>query len=92
MAKQKPKRAPLATANCIECGAPLQASITVYLSDVAVRQDGTVSTFRIDNREGLSDDFEAAISELVESAEGDELRIYCENDHVHGEEGEGDKS
>jgi hypothetical protein len=66
---------------CPECGAALQASIKVYLSDIVVK-DGKVIHYNVDS-ELLqnTEDFSEAVGEMIDTAEGDELQVYCENDH-----------
>lgn len=59
------------------CGEPLQASITIYLKDVVLKEDGSVLSYNVDH----ATDTASAVAEMVSSAEGDELTVYCNNDH-----------
>lgn len=73
--------------NCPECKGDLQASVTIYLSDVVLK-DGAVSDFNMSDLLPHTDDFRSSIEGLVQAAEGDELRIYCANDHQISLDGE----
>lgn len=67
---------------CPKCGGLLQASLTIYLKDVAVNGDGRVLSFSTDHHAEYAKTYDF-LKEVVNNAEGDELRVYCENDHEY---------
>lgn len=76
------------TRTCAECGQPLEATLRVYLKDVEMNEDGTISDFTpavaLNGVEYVGRDFEEVLCEVAAGAEGDELDVYCGNDHKFG--------
>lgn len=79
---------------CPKCGEPLEATLKLYLSNVVFdTKSGTVLSYDIGRRwqavYPLMNPDETItqyvhneiINPLVQGAEGDELIIYCRNDH-----------
>lgn len=71
---------------CPECGKPLQATLKVYLKDIEIRDDGMVMNSEpATNLYGETSkefgDFRSVINKLAAIAEGNELYLYCEDDH-----------
>jgi hypothetical protein len=72
---------------CPECGSEIEATITVYLSNVVLNASGGVESFDIADV-GANTLAVDAISDIIDGAEGDELHLYCANDHELGLNGE----
>lgn len=62
---------------CPECGASLQATVPLYLSNVVLDNDGFVKQYEIAFEEDL---FNNCIKAVMDCDPND-VQIYCENDH-----------
>ena len=62
-------------ASCPTCGLPLEATVRVYLVDVAVDERGRIIEGRIDYHEGQTTILDFANDELVE------VWLMCPDDH-----------
>lgn len=63
------------------CTKTIQATVKVYLTNVGIK-DGRIASYDIEHVTGAD-----AVRSMVNTAEGDELLIYCEDDHHIGLDG-----
>ncbi len=67
------------------CGEQLEGSIKLYLDNVALDAEGMICQYRVltpDLKPADSDaDIANAVHRMINEAEGDELAIYCRDDH-----------